>query len=305
MQTILGAGGVLGTYLAKELSKYTDHIRLVSRAPKRVNPNDELFALDLCKRSAVYTAVEGSEIVYVTIGFPYSIKIWQKNWPIFIYNVIGACKLYNAKLVFLDNVYMYDKSCFRQLNESSKCNPPSRKGQVRAKVSEMIIHEMVSGNLQAIIARAPDFLDGHNSLFYESVVRRIKSNKHAFWFVNADVRYTTIYTPDAAKAVALLGNTPDAYHQVWHLPAVTEKLTCRDYVYKVAELLGKEPKLTVLSKPMVSLSGLFVPVMSELKEMLYQYGTDYVFDSSKFRKRFNFIPTSIDDAIKELLDQSV
>ena len=26
------------------------------------------------------------------------------------------------------------------------------------------------------------------------------------------------YTPDAARAVALLGNTPDAFNQVWHLP---------------------------------------------------------------------------------------
>lgn len=34
MQTILGAGGSIGTELAKELINYTKDIRLVSRNPK-------------------------------------------------------------------------------------------------------------------------------------------------------------------------------------------------------------------------------------------------------------------------------
>jgi len=36
MQTILGAGGVIGNYLAKELPAFTDEIRLVSRNPKKL-----------------------------------------------------------------------------------------------------------------------------------------------------------------------------------------------------------------------------------------------------------------------------
>jgi len=43
MQTILGAGGAIGTELAKALTKYTNKIRLVSRNPKKVNPGDELL----------------------------------------------------------------------------------------------------------------------------------------------------------------------------------------------------------------------------------------------------------------------
>lgn len=37
MQTILGAGGIIGKELAKSLPKYTDRIRLVSRNPKKTN----------------------------------------------------------------------------------------------------------------------------------------------------------------------------------------------------------------------------------------------------------------------------
>ena len=44
MQTILGAGGVIGRELAKNLTQYTEKIRLVSRNPGPVNASDETFA---------------------------------------------------------------------------------------------------------------------------------------------------------------------------------------------------------------------------------------------------------------------
>lgn len=47
MQTILGANGTIGSLLAKELTAYTNRIRLVSRNPVAVNPTDELFPADL------------------------------------------------------------------------------------------------------------------------------------------------------------------------------------------------------------------------------------------------------------------
>jgi uncharacterized protein YbjT (DUF2867 family) len=42
MQTILGANGTIGSELVKELTVYTDKIRLVSRNPKKINETDEL-----------------------------------------------------------------------------------------------------------------------------------------------------------------------------------------------------------------------------------------------------------------------
>ena len=66
MQTILGAGGIIGIELAKHLPQYTNLIRLVNRNPKQVNPNDELFKADLLNPNDVLKAVEGSEVVYLT-----------------------------------------------------------------------------------------------------------------------------------------------------------------------------------------------------------------------------------------------
>ncbi|MGN6801692.1 MAG: NAD(P)H-binding protein [Ginsengibacter sp.] len=100
MQTILGSGGAIAIPLAKDLLKYTDKVRLVSRHPKKVNESDELFQADLLNAQQVNNAVEGSEVVYLTAGLKYSIKTWEKEWPMIMMNTINACIRHQAKLVF-------------------------------------------------------------------------------------------------------------------------------------------------------------------------------------------------------------
>jgi hypothetical protein len=47
--------------------------------------------------------------------------------------------------------------------------------------------------------------------------------------------------------------------------------------------------------------GIFMPIMRELVEMMYQYEQDYVFNSDKFEKRFSIKPTPYADGIKEIV----
>src|SRR6188768_512957 len=124
MQTILGSGGAIGTPLAKELKKYTNNIRLVSRNPKKVNETDELFPVDVTDLTQIDKAIAGSEIVYVVIGFEYKLSVWQKMWPAFMKEVITACKIHNTKLVFFDNIYLYAKSSIPHMTEDSFIQPP-------------------------------------------------------------------------------------------------------------------------------------------------------------------------------------
>ena len=44
--------------------------------------------------------------------------------------------------------------------------------------------------------------------------------------------------------------------------------------------------------------GIFIPILKEMPEMMYQYDRDYIFDSSKFEERFNFKPTTYQEGIK-------
>jgi hypothetical protein len=50
--------------------------------------------------------------------------------------------------------------------------------------------------------------------------------------------------------------------------------------------------------------GLFVPFIKETIELLYQWEQDYIFDSSKFTKRFpEFRVTPLEEGIKEILGE--
>jgi nucleoside-diphosphate-sugar epimerase len=304
MQTILGAGGTIGSELAKELKKYTSDIRLVSRNPKKVNETDQLFPADLTDSEQVKKAIADSEIVYVVVGFEYNIKVWRREWVKLIKAVIEACKANKAKLVFFDNVYMYDRDFLGNMTEETPIRPTSKKGEVRAEVVKLIMDEVKTGKLEALIARAADFYGPKNekSFLIEVVPKNFKKGKAANWFVRLDKIHSFTYTPDAAKATAILGNTPDAYGQVWHLPTDSQKLTGKQWIELFAKEMNVAPKTSILSAWLIAIIGWFVPFMKELHEMLYQYDRDYFFNSEKFEKRFNFKPTPYQEGVRKTLE---
>lgn len=306
MQTIIGAGGAIGVELAKALTPYTDQIRLVSRNPIRVNPADELFLADVTQKEEVRQAVKGSSVVYLTVGFAYSAKVWQEVWPRTIRNAIDACKEHGAKLVFFDNIYMYDPNFLDGMNEDTPINPPSRKGKIRADVASMVMDEVQSGALTALIARAADFYGpgiSDKSVLTETVFKNLSHGKKAFWLGDSDKPHSFTYTPDAGKATALLGNTPEAYNQVWHLPTAPDPMTGKEWVDAIAEEMGAKPKMMVAPNMMIKFMGLFSPFMKEMGEMMYQYNKSYKFDSSKFEARFNLKPTPYRQGIKEIVER--
>ncbi len=303
-QTILGFGGAIGVAIAESLRSYTDKIRLVSRHPPAVASDDEWVCADLIKPEEASTAVAGSDIVYLTAGLPYRTKVWRKTWPILMKNVIGACKTHRSKLVFFDNVYMYDPACLSFMTEETPVRPGSRKGGVRANIAKMLFDEVEKGNLEALIARSADFYGPgirNNSLLTETVFKNLAGGRKANWLGSADFKHSFTYTPDAGKATALLGNTPDAYHQVWHLPTAENPFTGKTWIETIAEAMGADPEFHVIPRFLVRALGVFIPIMREMVEMMYQYDRDYVFDSGKFDRRFDFRATPYSAGINEIV----
>ncbi len=305
MQTILGAGGAIGSELAKALYPlYTQKIRLVSRNPKKVNPTDELFAADLSNPADVDAAVAGSQVVYVTVGFEYKLSVWREKWPAFVRSVIDACIKHNAKLVFFDNVYMYDPAEIPHMTEESKMNPSSEKGKVRKQLVDMIFEAVKAKKLNALIARSADFYGPGigTSMLQETVAKNLQKDKTAQWIGGVNFKHSATYTPDAARATALLGNTPDAYGQVWHLPTYPDAPTGREWTELFANQMNKKAKVSAIPKFMLKILGWFIPILGEVYEMTYQYEQPYFFDSSKFMKRFpDFKTTSYEEGVKEIV----
>jgi nucleoside-diphosphate-sugar epimerase len=301
MQTILGAGGAIGIELAKALPAYTSNVRLVSRNPKAIIGNEQLVRADLMNDEQVDNAVSGSSVVYLTVGLDYNTKIWETQWPQLMQRVIDACQRHGSKLVFFDNVYMIGGDNVKHITEHSPISPVSRKGAVRAKLDQMLLNASEKQGLPVIIARAADFYGPvkDKSVIMETVYKNLLNNKKAQWFCNAKMKHSFTYTPDAGKGTAMLGNTPDAFNQIWNLPTDASPLTGEEWVKLFAEAMNKPYKgVQVAPKWMLKALGLFVPVMGEFHEMAYQYDREYFFDSSKFNSHFNYTPVKPADGIK-------
>jgi nucleoside-diphosphate-sugar epimerase len=300
MQTILGSNGVIGTHIAKTLPQFTNQIRLVSRTPRKVNETDELFTADLLNASQITEAIKGSEIVFLTAGIPYKIKLWHEQWPVIMNNVINACKQHGSKLVFFDNVYSYGK-VNGWMTEETPYNPCSKKGEVRAKIATQLMDEVKKGNLEAMIVRGADFYGPHTPLSFINVMlfENYAKGKKAQLLVSDKTKHSFTYTPDAGKATALLGNTASAFNQIWHSPCDRNALTGKEFASMAATSFGIEPKYMVLPKWMIWLAGRFDYNIASAVEMLYQNEVDYLFSSEKFEKAFpDFYITTFREGIE-------
>ena len=303
MQTILGANGQIGEELARELKRnFTSDIRIVSRHAQKVNNTDEIFSADLSVREKAIEAVRGSEIAYFTLGLPISSDLWEKQFPVILRNVIDACKVNGTKLVFFDNTYMYPQDD-RILTENTAFAPVGRKGRVRREMAEMVLKEIQSGELEAVICRAPEFYGPAKtqSITNTLIFNNIKEGKTLKVPLSDKKKRSLIWTPDASRATALIGNTPDAFGQTWHLPVDKSHPTYREFIRTASGIYDKDLKYSLVPKFVFSIGALFNKKMKELLELLPRYEHNNIFDDSKFRNRFpEFKVTSYKQGIEQI-----
>lgn len=303
MQVILGSGGVIGRELARRLPNFTDRVRLVSRSPKRVNSEDDLFPADLLDADATAAAVEGSEVAYLTAGLRYSARVWEDEWPRVMRNVIDGCRRHRVRLAFLDNVYAYGR-VDGPMTEDTPYNPCSRKGAVRAKIATSLMDAAAAGELEAMIVRAADFYGpgADLSLTDAVVIQRVKAGKKPQWLGDPKAVHTFSYTPDVAHSLAVLGNQPEACGQVWHALTHPDPMTGEEFARLACEAAGRPFGLQTPPAWMLRAMEMVVPVLRENREMMYQFEEDYRFDSSKLARAHGLQATEYRAGIRAALE---
>ncbi len=288
MQTILGANGQIAVELARELHRsHGSELRLVSRNPRRVNDTDTVVPADLLDAGQTAAAVQGSDIVYFTAGLPPDAALWEAQFPIMLRNALDACRAAGARFAYFDNTYMYPQDD-RLLTEDTPFAPVGRKGAVRAAMTTMVLAEMARGEIPVLIARAPEFYGpGKTQSFTNALVLdRLKAGETPRVPVRDDTRRSLIWTPDASRALALLGNTPDAFGQTWHLPCCDDRPTYRQFVTLACEAFGRPVSYRVIGQWTLAVASLFSPQVRAIRELLPRYGQDNLFDSTRFKQRF-------------------
>ena len=301
MQTILGAGGAIGTELVKVLGREGQAVRLVGRNPKLVQGATEIRHADLSDCDQAIQAVAGSTVVYLLVGLKYDLTVWRELWPRIMNNAIEACKRADAKLLFFDNVYMYGKVS-GPMTEETPFNPCSKKGEIRARLAATLLSEIKAGKVNALIARSADFYgpDARTSVANILVFEKLAKGARASCLVNDLVPHSYSFTPDAAISLARLAATKSAWNQTWHVPTAPNPPTGKEFIAMVAREFGVAPKYGVLGRPLIKLAGLFNSDIRESYEMLYQNESEYLFDSAKFSKAFAFEPASYAEGVRQV-----
>lgn len=206
-------------------------------------------------------------------------------------------------IVFPGNIYNFGNS-FEPIREDSRPAPITRKGQLRVEIEAMLEQAADAGTCRVMTVRLPDFW-GPNVLNagVQPIFEGALKGKAMPWLINADIPHQSVYTKDAAEIIVRLMLRPDSSdgHSVWNYGGTTLP-SMRWFFGQIAALTGKPLNVQVHSRLAIRFLGLFVPVIREVKEMLYLYGNTVLLDDAKVRTVFpDFRETPIPEALAETL----
>jgi nucleoside-diphosphate-sugar epimerase len=297
LHVVFGAGQV-GYPLAERLIAAGKRVRLAKRTATHVPAGAEVVTGDADNPAFCAGAASGATTLYHCMNPPYDVQAWADRLPRYMENLIAAAAKAGARLVVLDNVYMLGRPGGRPLDEETPMRPCSRKGEIRARVADRLFEAHQRGQILATSGRASDFygpggtLTGLGDFFWP----RVLAGKTAYSPYPLDAVHTYHYIPDVAAGLAALGCAePDVYGRPWMLPCAPPG-TLRELVARLSATLGRDIKAGQLPRWALKAAGVFMPIMRELNEMLYQWDEPFVVDDARFRQRFGLLPTSVEAA---------
>jgi nucleoside-diphosphate-sugar epimerase len=300
---IFGTGAIgLATFDA--LLGRGETARLVNRSGHARVPDDvEVIGGDARDPAFTTTVAAGAGVVYQTLNPPYA--EWTAQFPLLQAGVLAAAEATGARLVSMENVYMYGRPAGRVLTEDRAYEAHTRKGQLRAGMARDLLAAHDAGRVEVAIGRASDYFGprgGAQSNLGDRLFPAALAGGTATVLGDPDQPHTYTYVPDIGESLAVLGEHPDAPGQVWHLPNDLDTRTTRQLV-DIAYRQAGQPRSKLRRLPPVLLRalGLLNPTMRELVEMQYQFEEPFVVDSSKITNKLGIEATPVEQALADTL----
>lgn len=283
MHVVLGTGPV-GRSVIKELRRQGEQIRVVNYSGKQPFDDVPVVKADLMDLNQATAAIAGATVVYQCTKPPY--HQWEEKFEHLQENVIAAAMAAGAKLVATENVYMYGK-VDGEMHEGLPYRAKTKKGKVRARLSERLLELHRLGKLQSVLGRASDFFGPGvtESSAGERLFQPLVAGKPASVLGDPSRMHTFTFVEDFGKALVTLGQSEDAYGEAWHVPNA-ETVTVKKFIEISAQLAGVKARIKPMGKMMLRVGGLFIPAAKESVEMFYEFEEDFIVSSRKFANRF-------------------
>lgn len=292
--------GPLGRSVVNELAGRGQAVRVVSRSGQMAEAPQgvELVAGDLYNAAVVRELTQGAAVAYQCAQPHY--WEWPQKFPPLQAAIIEGLAGSGVKLVIGENMYMYGDTNSQPLAEDLPYAAHTRKGQVRAAMSEAALAAHKAGKVQVALGRGSDFFGpwALGSSHGERVFLPALAGKAASFGGKLDVPHTATYIEDFGRALVILGEREEALGQAWHVPNDRPQITQRQFAELVFAETGHPVKVSAMGRLMLQLGGLFIPVARESVEMLYEFEKPFVVNSSKFERAFGMKATPMAEAVK-------
>jgi nucleoside-diphosphate-sugar epimerase len=298
LHVVFGTGPV-GLAIMDELVSKGKRVRVVNRSGRADVADDiEVVGGDAADPTFTREVSAGASVVYFALNPPYD--KWPELFPPLQEGVLEGAASAGAKLVAVENLYMYGPTGGRPLTEDLPHAPNTRKGKVRARMSRELMEANAGGKVRVTIGRASDFFGPRvlASAAGEQVFGRAVEGKSAQVAGDPDQPHTYTYAPDIGRALVVLGERDEALGRAWHLPS-PETVTTRRFVEMIFEEVGHPARLQTAPKILLRAMGLFNPPLRETIEMLYEFEEPFIVDHSDFEAAFGMQATPLREAIGE------
>jgi len=299
IHTIFGAGQV-GRLLADELLARGIEVRIVRRGePGPAKAGLTWLRGDVTDAEFARGAVEGAEVVYNCTN-PAAYHRWDELLPPLYTAIADAAQHAGARLVTLDNVYMYGDQKGAPMTEVTEMGAETKKGALRARLYAELRARADRGDFHLTTGRAADFFGPEavfGAVFSKRTYERLATSSAVEVLGDPDAVHSYSFIPDVARGLAILGTQPTEKGGVFHLPVSWQGTTAELLDLIAKELDQPRAKLRRLPSWFLKAAGTFVPLLAAVAEMTYQWESPFVLDDEKFRSTFGESATPVDEAV--------
>ncbi|MCB2411660.1 NAD-dependent epimerase/dehydratase family protein [Demequina sp. TTPB684] len=299
---VLGTGAV-GAALAHNLAAQGRKVRAVNRSGKRgsLHPAIPLSRANLSDPASAASALTGADVVYQVTQPAYN--RWEEEFPELQRSILAAAARVGARVVLADNLYGYSKPLGNTITDSSPREATTRKGKVRIAMADEALAAHAHGRVQVALTRPSNYVGADYKLFRNLVLGQISRGRPARVLGRTDQPHSFSYAPDAALAMAAIGTSEHGWGRAWITPVMTP-ITQAEMVARLWEALGQrgEPKVSALRGITLRGLGIFMPLLRESEEMMYEFDEPFIVSSAEFEQAFGFGATSWDDAVVQMAE---
>jgi nucleoside-diphosphate-sugar epimerase len=247
-------------------------------------------AVDAADAEALSRQADGAVALYNCINPP-DYHVWPTYWPPIAEAMLTAAEKSGAVLAIAGNLYPYgpvDGPMTEDLPDAAT----GTKGALRGRMWADALAAHRAGRIRAVEVRGADYLGPQVTEAHIPVVApKALAGKSVRVFGDPDAPHSMTDVRDMARALVAVATAADGPGRVWHAPT-NQARSQRETVADICRAAGREPvRVRPWPGALLSVGGVFMPFLKEMRETVYQFQRPYVLDSSAIEEAFGLAPT--------------